>query len=67
MKKINARIMIQKDFTGGKPTKDFVAPTGPFSEWRIQIRESENKGLDLSGVADGYIEFWGRNVCFKNN
>jgi hypothetical protein len=55
---------IQNDFTGGKPTEDSMGPIGPFSQWRIQVKASENAGLDMSGVTAGYMEFWGRNMAF---
>lgn len=56
---------IQNDYTGGKPKSDSLAPLGLFADWRIQLRDEENLGLDLSGVKDAYIEFWGRSLPFS--
>ena len=57
---------IHNDFTGGKPTEESVAPIGPFSRWRIQVRERENAGLNLSTVTAAYMEFCGRDMPFRS-
>lgn len=55
---------IEQDYTGGQPTQSSIAPLGPFTTWRVQIKETENFGLDLSKVTEGYMEFCGRNMPF---
>ncbi|KAJ5359330.1 uncharacterized protein N7496_011743 [Penicillium cataractarum] len=55
---------IEQDYTGeGTPGVDTLASLGPFATWSIQIKASENAGLDLSAVNSAYVEFWGRNMA----
>ena len=35
---------------------DFALP-GPFTQWKIEIRDTVNKNLDLSDVSSAYLEF----------
>lgn len=54
---------IEHDYAGGssRPGVGDKPPIGPFGEWKIQIREDVNTGLNLEGVKAGWIELCGRN------
>jgi hypothetical protein len=49
----------------GSPQDSSIAAIGPWSTWTFEIRKSENKGLDMSGLTDAYIEFGGYCSPFK--
>ncbi|KAI9040187.1 uncharacterized protein KD926_008510 [Aspergillus affinis] len=39
------------------PTENDFALPGPFTRWKIEIRNAVNKNMDLSGVQSPYLEF----------
>ncbi|EAW17007.1 uncharacterized protein NFIA_003630 [Aspergillus fischeri NRRL 181] len=39
------------------PTENDFALPGPFTQWKIEIRNAVNKNMDLSGVQSSYLEF----------
>lgn len=39
------------------PTENDFALPGPFTTWKIEIGDTVNKNLDLSGVQSAYLEF----------
>ncbi|KAH6637046.1 hypothetical protein F5144DRAFT_611678 [Chaetomium tenue] len=60
------RQAIERDYTGGgEVTESTVAPVGPLAEWRIEVREGDNDGLDLTKVTGVWMEFCGRNMPFQ--
>ncbi len=40
------------------------AALSPFTTWHIEVKEHQNKNLDLSGVTDIQLEFHGTNYAF---
>lgn len=58
---------IENDYKGATPaTSSSTAPLGPYTIWKITIKELENPGLDLSRVDAMYFEFCGRSKPFQN-
>ena len=57
---------IESNWSGddAQPTATTFAAIGPFTVWRFSIRESLNKGLDMTSVTAAYIEFRGANRSF---
>ncbi|KAK6342450.1 hypothetical protein TWF718_007853 [Orbilia javanica] len=53
---------LENDFQGGTPDNNTKAAIGPFTTWTFTVNESDNAGLDFSGVTEAYIEFWGRAI-----
>ncbi|KAK0709898.1 hypothetical protein B0T26DRAFT_653111, partial [Lasiosphaeria miniovina] len=43
----------------GNPAETAIAAIGPWSTWTFEVRESENKDLDMSNLSEAYIEFGG--------
>ncbi|KAL2063762.1 hypothetical protein VTL71DRAFT_5567 [Oculimacula yallundae] len=55
---------IENDFqtpTVSSADASAIAPLGPFTVWTVDIKESDNPGLDLSKVTGGWLEFWIRS------
>lgn len=47
---------------GATATIDSYAAVGPFTTWTLEVKESDNPGgVDVQGVTDIYVEFWGRS------
>ncbi|KAF3040477.1 hypothetical protein E8E12_005139 [Didymella heteroderae] len=58
---------IEGDYKGATPaTANSVAPLGPYTIWKITIKEQENPGLDLSRADAMYFEFCGRSKPFQS-
>ncbi|KAL4779971.1 hypothetical protein BJX76DRAFT_361304 [Aspergillus varians] len=66
--KLNRANAIQDQWTGNQSRKDTsmncVAAVGPFATWRLELRESDNAGLDMEKVTSAHIEFRGANRSF---
>ncbi|OGM49748.1 hypothetical protein ABOM_001776, partial [Aspergillus bombycis] len=66
--KLNAANAWQDQWTGNQSRKDIgincVAAVGPFTTWCLEVRESENPGLDMGLVESAYMEFCGANRSF---
>ncbi|MFJ7904254.1 hypothetical protein ACIQ6V_27850 [Streptomyces sp. NPDC096198] len=45
---------------------DKYAAVGPFTSWHIEVRPSDNDGLDMSGVTEVSLEFHGTNYSFRS-
>lgn len=59
-KYVFSKQQIQDDhYIGTKATDSSIAALGPFTMWRVRLRESANAGLDLKGLHDAYLEFHG--------
>ncbi|KAB8261279.1 hypothetical protein BDV32DRAFT_148546 [Aspergillus pseudonomiae] len=58
---------LEHDFVlGGQPVKSSRAPLGPFTTWRLQIREKDaNPGIKMQGVHEVWLEFRGSNRSSK--
>lgn len=51
---------IQDDhYIGDNATKSSIAALGPFTTWRVRVRERTNRGLNLQGLREAYLEFRG--------
>lgn len=51
---------------GGAPLPTSIAAIGPFATWQIEILEDDNEGLDLYGLSQVVIEFYGRDQYQMN-
>ncbi len=47
------------------PRDTSIAAIGPWSTWTFELRQSEHKDLDMTGLTDAYIEFGGYCSPFK--
>lgn len=55
-----SRQQIQDDhYIGDSVTKSSIAALGPYTTWRVRVLESANRGLDLRGLKEAYLEFRG--------
>ena len=55
-----SRQQIQDDhYIGDNVTKSSIAALGPYTTWRVRVLESANRGLDLRGLREAYLEFRG--------
>lgn len=59
-KHVFSKQQIQDDhYIGDSATKSSIAALGPFTTWRVRLRESANQGLNLQGLREAYFEFRG--------
>jgi hypothetical protein len=63
---MNAQDLTKGCYNGGAADASVFAPIGPFADWKIIVRETENPNLDLSGVQNAYVEFWITYVKFQD-
>ena len=57
---------IQNAYMGGGDVREETkAPFGPWSEWRFELRESENGPIDMTDVHEAYIEVGGMSQGYK--
>ncbi|KAJ3565947.1 hypothetical protein NPX13_g7310 [Xylaria arbuscula] len=49
----------------GSPQNSSIAAIGPWSNWSIEVRSSENKNLDMSTLTEAYMEFGGYCSPFR--
>ncbi|KAE8423794.1 hypothetical protein BDV36DRAFT_289892 [Aspergillus pseudocaelatus] len=64
--KLSQQNALRDSWTGGwARAANSIAAVGPFTTWRLVVRESENLGLDMSEVATAHVEFRGANRSFK--
>ncbi|KAK0633953.1 hypothetical protein B0T14DRAFT_561490 [Immersiella caudata] len=59
--KVTETLLLANYYVGqGKPSDaNVIAAIGPWSTWVFEVRDSENDGLDMTGLTDAYIEFGG--------
>ncbi|KAI9932574.1 hypothetical protein ASPWEDRAFT_730450 [Aspergillus wentii DTO 134E9] len=60
---------IQDDhYIGDMAGKNSIAALGPFTTWRLSVStDRTNKGLDMSGVTEAYLEFRGTSRAYVRN
>jgi hypothetical protein len=61
---VHGRQELEHMYNGGVSADErSMAPIGPFTTWRIEIKEAGmlNKGLCMDGLRSAYLEFWGAN------
>jgi hypothetical protein len=64
---VHGKQSIEDDYKGATPvTANSTAPLGPYTIWKITIKETENPGLDLSRADAMYFEFCGRSKPFQS-
>ncbi|KAJ5081532.1 hypothetical protein NUU61_009796 [Penicillium alfredii] len=64
--KLSRQNALRDSWTGGRSRESSsIAAIGPFTTWRLVVRESENPGLDMSKVTSAHLEFRGANRSFK--
>ena len=51
----------------GNPKNTSIAAIGPWSTWTFEVRQRENKGLNMKTLTEAYIEFGGFCSPFKSS